>query len=148
VSGTEPSPNGEGLRRRLRAARIIAGYDRMEDLAATLNVAGLGTDTLYEIERGKRGIQRHELKLIAEACELPYEFFTADLRLLADNARERRASDIRMQRIDENVRELVERWREEAMPAFTAYLDRLAAGPPDEADPPNDEASAPTQGRR
>jgi len=91
------------IRRRIRAARILAEPTEAErakrpdrsrnspgitvpELAARMNAAGLGKDTLYAIEAGgarARDVRSHELPAIAAACDLPYEFFTADFAILS-----------------------------------------------------------------
>jgi hypothetical protein len=70
---------GDGeLRKRLRAAQVIAGFKSVDELAGRIAIEGLGKDTLYDMQRGKRAIRRHELREIADACGLPMEFFTED----------------------------------------------------------------------
>lgn len=69
-------------RRRIRAARVLADVT-VEQLAAKLG-AGLGSKTLGMIERGERDVHTRELRDIAAACGLPYEFFTADLDRLPE----------------------------------------------------------------
>lgn len=64
----------------MRAARCIAGLHTVDELAARVATRGLGKKTLGRIERGERGVAEMELAQIARACDLPLEFFTADLR--------------------------------------------------------------------
>lgn len=67
--------------RRIKAARALAGFDSRAALAAKLD-AGLGAKTLQKIESGERPVVQRELREIAEACGLPYEFFTVDFAQL------------------------------------------------------------------
>lgn len=68
----------EGLRRRMKAAQTLAGIKNVRELAERIDLPGLGRDTLYEMQSGKRPILRHELREIADACGVPVEFFTAE----------------------------------------------------------------------
>lgn len=87
-------------RRRLRAARALAAPTDAElaqrpdqDRTLGITVAELaerlsdewvvGERTLGRIERGECGVEAMELRAIARACGLPYEFFTAALGELA-----------------------------------------------------------------
>lgn len=70
-------------RRRLRAARAYAGMS-LDDLAADVEI---GRNTLVRMENGQRNPKSMELREIAEACGLPYEFFTIDFGLLVALAR-------------------------------------------------------------
>jgi transcriptional regulator with XRE-family HTH domain len=79
---------------RMRALRAMAGYGDMKQLAERLtargNGRGLKTKTLRSIEQGVRAADYRELREIAEACEMPVEWFTADFARLAkisDDAR-------------------------------------------------------------
>lgn len=74
----------EDTRRRIRAARVLAGLERVDDLADLIDTQGLRRDTLYSIEAGKRPVRPHELRMIAEACGLPYAFFTVDFAALEE----------------------------------------------------------------
>lgn len=65
--------------RRIRAARALAGFDSVDDLAAHVD---MGATTLRKMERGERPVRPRELREIAEACGLPYEFFTEDFERL------------------------------------------------------------------
>jgi transcriptional regulator with XRE-family HTH domain len=71
----------ETRRRRIRAARALADLT-VEELADAIDAKGLKAKTLGAIERGEREVRPHELRAIAEACGLPYEFFTADFNIL------------------------------------------------------------------
>lgn len=67
------------MRRRLRAARELAGYERVDDLAAAIGERGFGKTTLYEFEQGKTSPLRSHLLRIADACGLPVEWFEVDI---------------------------------------------------------------------
>ncbi len=92
------TPSREDLSRRLHAARVLAGLSQA-DLATKLREQGLrlGRDTLGQIERGVRErVSPHELRAIAEACELPPEFL-----LDADYFKPRRDDvDSRLERLE------------------------------------------------
>src|SRR5688500_4215510 len=67
-----------GIPQRLRAVRALADLT-VEQLADKMNLPGLGAKTLGAIERGERDLRPHELPVIAAACDVPPEFFTADI---------------------------------------------------------------------
>ena len=90
------------MRRRINAARELtaptpaelkarkpkyddAGYGiSVEELAARIpDHAQLGARTLGKIRRGERAARPQDLRFIAEACDLPEEFFSADLHSIA-----------------------------------------------------------------
>src|SRR5690349_6833259 len=68
--------------RRVRAARAYAGLS-VNELASRI---GLGLQTIKRIECGKRTARRFEIWAIAEACDLPRDFFELDLELLSRRA--------------------------------------------------------------
>jgi transcriptional regulator with XRE-family HTH domain len=94
--GMDPLSDGGEIRRRLRAARALAIPTENEsgsrgepgisqgELAARLEPEGrgYGKDTISLWERGERVPSTTQLKAIAAACELPFEFFLVDLQLL------------------------------------------------------------------
>lgn len=67
------------MRRRLRAARELAGYERLDDLVAAIGERGFGRTTLYKFEQGRDRPGRAALLAIADACGLPVEWFDVDL---------------------------------------------------------------------
>lgn len=83
------------IRRRLRAARALTrpttdelrdgdsdpsrGITVVELAARVQDEWPVSAKTLGAIERGEREARTMELRTIAAACNLPYEFFTADL---------------------------------------------------------------------
>lgn len=73
----------EQLRRRMRAGRVIAGMEKVDDLAAKINQKGLKRDTLYLMEGGKRRIQPHEVPAIAKGLGVDPEFFELDFSNLS-----------------------------------------------------------------
>lgn len=94
------------LGRRLRAARQLRGYTNREQLADAIGERGLGADRLRDIEQGKGPApERRDLAAIAAACDLPVEFFTADLREALRDAPERP----QLQRIETALGKLNER---------------------------------------
>jgi transcriptional regulator with XRE-family HTH domain len=62
---------------RVRAARALRNAS-LDELAERIGEAGLGARTLRKIEGGDREVRAMELRTIAAALDLPYEFFTAD----------------------------------------------------------------------
>lgn len=78
---TRPSP--EDIRRRIRAARLLAGMARAEDLADAIDRRGFGKDTIYDMESGERTVLDHELDVIAAATGVSPAFFQVDFTTLA-----------------------------------------------------------------
>lgn len=77
----------EEVQRRIRAARALRGAT-VDQLAERINEPGLKSGTLGSIERGERKAHRRELRSIAEALDLPFEFFTIeDFGVLREAAR-------------------------------------------------------------
>ena len=70
--------------RRIRAARAYSGMT-LDELAEKV---GIGRMTLYRMENGQRDVKRMELREIAEACEVPFEFFTSGWSTLGAGALE------------------------------------------------------------
>jgi len=68
---------------RMKAARQLAGFTNVEDLAEHTG-KGLRPTVLRQIEREERRGEFRELREIAEACGLPVEFFTADFSRLGE----------------------------------------------------------------
>lgn len=65
----------------------MAGFKSMGDLERALRargVRGLGKTILYKTEREERLPDVSELREIAEACRLPFEWFSADLSRLVE----------------------------------------------------------------
>lgn len=75
----------DDIRRRIKAARALAGYS-VSDLAERTAEQGLGERTLRKMESGERPARRMELDQIAVACGLPPAWFTADLSRLGELA--------------------------------------------------------------
>ena len=74
------SPNRHPLNRRMRAARILAGYDASTDLASELGYKS--RSTVEKIEAGTQSPTGHQLAAWARACGLPTEWFFADFDVL------------------------------------------------------------------
>lgn len=69
--------------RRMRAARALAGFKNVGDLADAIGAdAGLGERTLRKLEGGESPLRPPAMREIAHACGLPYEFFTVDFSRL------------------------------------------------------------------
>lgn len=60
--------------RRMRAARALAGFEHIADLAKAIGEEGLSAATLGDIERGERPWRLRELRAIAVACQVPLGF--------------------------------------------------------------------------
>ena len=69
---------------RMRAARHLAGFRKVETLASAIDQKGLGTTVLREIERGEHPAQFSDLQEIAYHCRVPVEWFTADFSRLPE----------------------------------------------------------------
>lgn len=97
------------IRRRMRAALALAGIKNVRELAERIDLPGLGRDTLYEMQSGKRAIRRHELREIADACGLPLEFFTVDFATLEENGSADSADRVleRLNEMDNSYREFI-----------------------------------------
>lgn len=77
LRGVTPEP--DEIARRLRAARELRGVGQKElNDNETLKTNGLGWTTIGRIERGERAARPMELRVIAEALDVPYEFLAAD----------------------------------------------------------------------
>ena len=77
-----------GTGARLRAARHLAGFNSVDELADALNQRGLKSTVLREIETERRGGELRDLREVADRCGLPVEFFTADFSRLAEISEE------------------------------------------------------------
>jgi hypothetical protein len=123
----------EQAARRTRAALALAGYKNVEALAGALDGSGVGLKRLREIYQQRGGEPRRvELREIAEACGLPFEFFTADLTELgSDNSRTDELDELRgaVAVIGETVFEMVAAGRSGVGPAtaesLRAQLERI-----------------------
>lgn len=81
--------------RRLRAARVLADLT-VQQLADKLDTPGLGAKTIGAIERGERAVRPHEIRVVAEALNVPVEFFTAGLSYNAGSTDDDRAEYLRL----------------------------------------------------
>lgn len=72
--------------KRLAAARAYAGITSQAKLGELLG--GMSQSTIQRIERGERNLKPYEmrtlLKSVADLCELPVEWFTADWQRLGE----------------------------------------------------------------
>lgn len=69
-------PPQEDLKRRLRAGRVLADLT-INELAERVDPdAGLGERTLRKLESGETQLRAPLLRELAEALDLPYEWFT------------------------------------------------------------------------
>lgn len=69
---------------RIRAARYLKGLGSVDALADAIDSRGLGRTKLYGYEQDKKVPLYRELVDIANACEMPIEFFTADFGRLSE----------------------------------------------------------------
>lgn len=83
--------------RRIRAAMTLAGIDSFEDLARRIDSRNLGATTLRKLNDNVRASLPR--RAIADACGLPYQFFTVDFRRLSELA-QAAASDAQPERLD------------------------------------------------
>lgn len=77
---SSPSTTDETAHR-IRAARAYAGITQ-EDMADRL---GISIVTYKRIEQAKRDVDLGEVKRISEITGMPIEFFSVDLKALADS---------------------------------------------------------------
>jgi hypothetical protein len=113
----------EATARRVKAAQALGGFSNAEALAAAAKDLGnLGLKRIRELQQ-KRGDKPRviELRTIAEACGLPYEFFTIDFSQLSLSAR----IDERLNTLETEVRRLA---AERPAPAPPGELGRRAEG--------------------
>ena len=67
----------DSTERRIRAAMTIGGVDSFVHLAGLIDRRGFGEATLRRLKAtGDTRATSHHLKPIADACGVPYEFFT------------------------------------------------------------------------
>lgn len=132
----------EETRRRVKAARALAGIS-VKDLAERIGQKGLGERTLRELEGDAgRAWRPMELQAVAQACELPYEFFTVDFSQLSLSAR----TDTRLDALEAEVRRLA---AERPAPGPPGELGRRAEGslPSDERRPREESRAEEDQSR-
>jgi transcriptional regulator with XRE-family HTH domain len=71
-------PDQDETRRRIRAAMALAGISSWEELAER---TPLSRSTLKDLGTERRRAEETHLRVIAAACEVPYDWFTVpDLR--------------------------------------------------------------------
>lgn len=70
--------------RRVRAARAYAGIKSVPALKDRIGSRGFGRTTLYAIEAGRTAMRRPMALAIADACDLPVEFFEVDFARLPE----------------------------------------------------------------
>lgn len=87
VSATDPDQRTERLRRRLIAARALAGLT-VKQLAAEIqargHTRGYSAENIGLMERGRRPIQPQNIPVLAAACGLSPAFFSVDFSSLED----------------------------------------------------------------
>lgn len=71
-------------RRRMRAARVLAGLTVPKLAERIPDENRMGERTLRKLESGESELRPKEMREIAEACDLPYEFFTVDFSRLPE----------------------------------------------------------------
>lgn len=112
-SADDPSVKEE-RRRRLKAARAYAGLT-VKELAAVIagrgHARGYSAENINLMERrgpGGRAIHTRDIRVLAEACGVPPEFFTVDLSTLADDEGSPSVSEqleeLRAQQADDSIR--------------------------------------------
>lgn len=115
---TQDLPNVGG---RMRALRMLSGYENMPDLAAALKARGVGRGlaeaNLYKLERGTKHPEYRDMREIADLCNVPVEWFTADFTRLAE--------------ISEDPRKVLARVANEAAQRTEERRSRRRASPDD-----------------
>jgi protein-disulfide isomerase-like protein with CxxC motif len=127
------------LARRLKAARALAGYTKPETLAQQplLLANGIKASRIKEMEsvKGRVEVRPMELDVIAEACGLPREFFSAPFERMAENA----ALAERMEAVERALEALAEAVPDlatlRAEAARQAAEDEAASSRPGHVDP-------------
>lgn len=114
----------EAIARKVKAAQALGGFSNAEALAAaTKELGNLGLKRIRELQQ-KRGEEPRvvELRTIAEACGLPYEFFTVDFSRLKGSAVSDRleevertltvvASTLSLEQLDADEVQVLRRWQ-------------------------------------
>lgn len=67
------------LPRRLRAGRILAGYNNSQDFARAIGAPGFNNTNIRHWERGDFDPSSADIVVIAAKCGLPIEFFDPDV---------------------------------------------------------------------
>jgi transcriptional regulator with XRE-family HTH domain len=65
---------GTVMGRRIKAARHFAGLRNIRDLSKAINLDGFSVGTLRDMEQGRKDPNRQELRVIADACNVPLWF--------------------------------------------------------------------------
>lgn len=85
-----------GIGERLRALRLMRGYASVPALANALEQRGtgqgLGQTNLYLIERGEKVPDFRDMQEIADLCDVPVAWFTADFSRLGEISEDPRAT--------------------------------------------------------
>lgn len=150
MMGSVALPSQEELRRRVKAGRHLAGYTSTKELAVAIgDSARLGERTLRKLEAGERDLQLPHLRVIAESCDLPVEFFTvasigdairASTRAEADESLAARVADLEAKLGSLEARQTdALGLLEQALPDLVPGLRRSGAEAP---------SDAPARGRR
>ena len=127
-------PPQEELRRRLRAARILADKT-ITELAARLPAeAELGERTLRKLESGESNLKPQLLRELANALEFPYEWFTVD--------------DIRACLTDDRVDARLVQLERNFTARLAALEERMSSGRVDDDGHPRSGDPQPTRARR
>ena len=79
------APSEEELRQRSVHRNFDEGYGlTVDELGARIDRKGFGNKVLGLVKRGEREVKDFELQWIADACDLPLEFFTVDFGRLPE----------------------------------------------------------------
>lgn len=118
----------ERLRRRLVAARTLAGLGQQE-LAAKIKALGYtrgySARTIGDMERGETPIQPQAIPVLAKACGLPPEFFEVDFQRLPELLEDEAAASL-----EDEVAKLREELKQLAKGLAEVRAQRFADGPP------------------
>lgn len=108
MSTVVDAPDREVVRRRLRAARMLADFTNPARLAEQplCQANGITESLIVDTERKARDALPMELETIAEACGLPRQWFTASFDLLADDSEIRARMSLLEDQLGE-IRDLV-----------------------------------------
>lgn len=78
--------SADEFKRRVRAARELAGIRSHAALARAIGQRNLSASNIRAMERGERPLYRGDMFAIAEACGLPLAWFELDIRAALEAA--------------------------------------------------------------
>ncbi|HEY4096548.1 MAG TPA: hypothetical protein VGM33_13600 [Baekduia sp.] len=99
----------DDIRRRIRAGMALAGYSSWEQLADRTE---LSRSTVKDLGTSRGHAKEAHLRVIAAACDLPYEWFTIpDIAVAIQREEDEVSVDERIEALESQVAALVRRDR-------------------------------------